>query len=113
MIMNEKIWEYLEKRYEVQTDQAIERYGIIVNEETEECIVEIYLRQVLIYPVPNNVLKFDVPKTLLISRNETILELEKKIIRLFNNRLYELKERGTIFIKLRLWKSLTNKLNEI
>lgn len=42
----------------------------------------------LIYPLPNN-FKFDVPKTLLISRKETILELEKKIIRLFNNKLYD------------------------
>lgn len=42
MIVDEDIWNYVSDNYGVEND--ILRYGIIVNEETEECIVEIYLK---------------------------------------------------------------------
>jgi hypothetical protein len=29
------------------------RYGILANEETEEGVVELYLRPILLYPIPN------------------------------------------------------------
>jgi hypothetical protein len=45
MILDEKIWNYFVARYQVAgKEQEIVRYGIVVNEEMEECIVEIYLR---------------------------------------------------------------------
>jgi len=56
------------------------RFGIVVNEETKECIVEIYLQRILILPIPNRELfKFDIPKATVISRMETIEDLAKKI----------------------------------
>ena len=114
MIVNEKLWDFFLHKYGLEDpNQEILRFGIIVNEDTEETIVEVYLRQLLIFPVPNNVLKFDVPRTLLLSRKETILDLEKKAQRAMNARFYELQERGTLITKCRLWKSLTNQLNEI
>ena len=33
----------------------------------------------MIFPIPNSSFKFDIPRTLLISRKETVAELEKKI----------------------------------
>ena len=44
MIVNEKIWNFLVARYQVEANQEIVRYGIMVNEDTEEAIVEVYLR---------------------------------------------------------------------
>jgi hypothetical protein len=95
----------LRNRYEVEANQEIKRLGIIANEETEECIVELYLRQILIFPLQNSMFKFDVPKTILISRRETLAELEKKIQRVLNKRLYERQERGFMVSKIRLWRT--------
>ena len=56
--------------------------GISVNEDTEEGVVELYLRSIIIFPVPNTIqytFKFDIPQTILISRKETIADFEKKI----------------------------------
>jgi hypothetical protein len=64
--------------------------GIVANEETDECVVELYLRQILIIPLNNQSLfKFDCPKTIIISRRETLGSLEKKIQRVLMGRLYE------------------------
>jgi hypothetical protein len=58
-----------------------------VNADTEEGIVELHLKTMCIFPL-NALLKFDVPKTLLISRKENMGDLVKKIQRLLNNYLY-------------------------
>ena len=42
MIVDQTIFEYWTKRYECEN--PIERYGIMVNEDTEEAICEIYLK---------------------------------------------------------------------
>lgn len=80
ILVDEFAWDFLKSRYEVkQQDHEIKRMGIVANEETEECLVELYLRQILIFPLQNSLFKFDVPKTILISRRETLANLEKKI----------------------------------
>lgn len=92
MLVDEFLWNYLKSRYNCKKDEEIKRLGIIVNDETEEGVVELYLRNITIYPVPNSImvpLKFDVPKTIIISRRETIAELEKKVGRVLNTRLFE------------------------
>jgi hypothetical protein len=80
--------------------------GIIVNEETEECVVELYLKPMLVLPLQNNMFRFDAPKTILISRRETLFELEKKICRVFNNSLFSRGEKNFLVTKFRLWKAL-------
>ena len=88
--------------------------GIIANEETDECLVELYLRQILIFPLQNSLFKFDVPKTILLSRRETLANLEKKIQRVLNLRLYNLQDRSMIVTKMRLWKvSAAGKIEEL
>jgi hypothetical protein len=44
ILMDEIAWDYLKSRYEVKQDNEIKRLGIIANEETDECLVELYLR---------------------------------------------------------------------
>lgn len=45
MIVDLEIWTFLVNKYEmVDKFQEISRFGILVNEETEEAIVEIYFR---------------------------------------------------------------------
>lgn len=79
-----------------------------------EGVVELYLKTLLIYPVPNSTMfKLDTPKTILLSRKESIIDLEKKVQRVLNNRLYARQEKGFIVSKLRLWRSLTNNIEEI
>lgn len=89
------------------------RYGILVNEDTEESIVEVYFRQVNLFPVPNTNFKFDRVKSVLISRKDNLLELEKKFQRALNNRLFELRDRSYMVTNMRMWKSNTNNLEEI
>ena len=50
----------------------------MVNEETEECIVEIYLREVNFYTVPNALFKFNKVMNVLVSGKDTVAELIKK-----------------------------------
>jgi hypothetical protein len=72
--------------------------------ETEN-IVELYLKTILIYPVSsNNILKLDGPQKIIISRRETILELERKIARLLMNRANDKGERSMVVSKMRLWR---------
>lgn len=56
--------------------------------------------------------KFDVPKTIIISRRDTVFALESKIKNLLSNILYAKGDRS-IVMKIRIWKSLTNNLDEI
>ena len=116
MLVDEFTWDFVKARYQVQKDHEIKRLGISVNEDTEEGVVELYLRSIIIFPVPNTIqytFKFDIPQTILISRKESIGDFEKKIQRVLNNRLFEKQERGVIVNKMRLWKSLTNEIDEI
>ena len=79
MIVDEKIWEYLKQRYSAIEAEIILRYSIMVNEDTGDSVVETYLRKLNLFPVPNNYLKFEIPRSILISRRETLLDLTKKI----------------------------------
>jgi hypothetical protein len=51
ILVDEIAWDFLKSRYEVKQDNEIKRMGIVANEETEECLVELYLRQILIFPL--------------------------------------------------------------
>lgn len=44
MIVNEEIFTFFKDKYGINNGHEIIRYGIVVNEETDECIVEIYFR---------------------------------------------------------------------
>jgi hypothetical protein len=44
ILVDEIAWDFLKSRYEVKQDNEIKRMGIVANEETEECLVELYLR---------------------------------------------------------------------
>jgi hypothetical protein len=114
ILVDEIAWDYLKSRYEVKQDNEIKRIGIIANEETEECLVELYLRQILIFPLQNSLFKFDVAKTILMSRRETLANLEKKIQRVLMTRLYNIQERSTVVNKMRLWKiSAAGRIEEL
>lgn len=49
MIVDDNIWNYISDRYGSAND--IKRYGIKVSED--ECIVETYLKRIMICPIPN------------------------------------------------------------
>ena len=51
MLVDEKIWLFWKEKYGCDTE--ILRYGIMVNEDTEEAIVEVYLKHIQIFPIPN------------------------------------------------------------
>ena len=71
MLVDEQIFEFWKKEYGCDLD--IIRYGILVNEDTEEAIVEIYLKQILVFPIPNQKeFDFNNPKTVLISRRDKV-----------------------------------------
>lgn len=53
LLVDEFVWDVIMKRFGCKPDEDIQRLGIIVNEETEECIVELYLKTLSIFPVPN------------------------------------------------------------
>ena len=44
ILVDEMVWDFFKSRYDCHKGHEIKRLGIIANEETEECIVELYLR---------------------------------------------------------------------
>ena len=87
LIIDHDIWQYVSEKYGFNQD--ILRFGVKTSEESEECIVEIYLKQILVHPIPNGKLfNFNGPKSITISRRETIEDLAKKIQKAFNFYLY-------------------------
>lgn len=113
MIVDENIFNYLVKKY--QCNNPVQRIGILINEDTEEAIVEIYLKPIQIFPIPNETFfKFTRPKTVLISRNENISALASKIKTVLSYYVYTvLKDRSLMITDVRLWKSLINNVEEI
>lgn len=111
LVIDEFTWEFFKGKYKAK--QEIIRYGIQVSNESNECIVELYLRQYLVYPIPNSdTLKCETPLKMMISRAETLLELEKKVCRLLNSRSSN--NQGTYFAtKVNLWKYLSNDLQPL
>jgi len=88
--------------------------GILASEENEEAVVELYFREIRFTPIPAPLFKWKEPKSVLISRAETVLDLTKKLQRALNNRLFMgLKERSVMVGHMRLWKSNTNDFEEI
>ena len=116
MIVDEFVWDRFRQRYDMKSSaHEIKRKGILANEETGECVIELYLRQILILPLQNSSLfKYDCPKTIIISRRETLGSLEKKIGRVLMTRLFERQERSIVVSKMRLWRaSAAMKLEDI
>lgn len=113
MIVDPAIFEFWQAKYTCKN--PIERRGIIVNEDTEEAIVEIYFKPIQILPIPNmGLFRFSCPKTILCSRKATMLELTQKIkIGLSSYMFHVLKEKSMMITEVRLWKSLINNLEEI
>ena len=73
MLIDEFTWDCLKRRYSVKEGQEIVRNGIVVNDETGEAIVELYLKPLLIYPVHAKInFKFDTPRTILASRKDSL-----------------------------------------
>ena len=81
IIVNEIVWDELKARYDLKSpQQVLKRQGILANEETGECKIELYLKEILIIPLSNQtIFKFDCPKTIIISRRDTLASVEKKI----------------------------------
>lgn len=114
MIVDEFTWDFVRTKYQLKKGHDIQRKGIAVNDQ--EGIVELYLKAIKIFPVPNSIqfcFKFDIPQTVLISRKESLVDMEKKLQRVLNNRLFEKQEKGVLVSKMRLWKSLTSDMEEI
>ena len=111
MIIDEDIFKVIQDRYGVEKNHEIVRFGISVNED--EAIVEVYLRPVSFFPIPNQLFKFQKPMTVLISRIEKLEDLQKKFQRVLNLRLYSLQERSVMVSLMRIWKSSTNDFEEI
>jgi hypothetical protein len=91
LLVDEFVWQQIKEKFSVKNEHEIKRQGIIVNEETDECLVELYLKQLTIYPMPNSVhlpFKFDAPKTIIIGRRETVTSLEYKVRGLLSNELF-------------------------
>ena len=85
-----------------------------MNEETEEAIVEVYLKPILILPLPTSIFKVTTPLTVLTSRRDKMDGLIKRLKNMLSSYLYLKMNRKDILLKdLRLWKSMTNKVNEI
>lgn len=61
-----------------------------------ETLIELYFKALLVFPVPNHVFKFDVPKTVLVSRRDTVIDLEKKLCALLNIKAMMNGDRSTI-----------------
>lgn len=43
ILLNQEAYIFLKDRYEVKQDNEIKRMGIVTNDETEECAIELYL----------------------------------------------------------------------
>ena len=113
IILDESIWNYLKDSYGV--DQEIRRIGIEVDETSGEAQVEVYLKPIMIYPMPNSVtFKFKNPMTIYIGRMETLKQLYKKLQRVLNLYIFQNKK-GVIplIVEMRLWKPTTGNFEDL
>jgi hypothetical protein len=55
LLVDEFVWECIVGRFKCKPNEVIQRQGILANEETDECVVELYLKTLTIFPVPNTV----------------------------------------------------------
>ena len=119
MLVDKDIHDYWASRYQVLN--PIKRYGII--DEAGEGVVELYLKQFNLYPVPmaklfkfesmmRNTVNFDpeadvVPiAPIFISRVATMKLLERKVMQVLSTYLFfELKNKSTMVRSVRLWRS--------
>ena len=92
--------------------QPVERYGI--KQADGECVVELYLKKLAIYPVPAKPFNFNgAAKQITISRVATVKELKNKILRVLNMQAYSAGNKAVTFQQCRLWSYVNNNMDEI
>ena len=111
MVVDEFTWEFFKNRFRAKGE--IIRKGIRVSKETKDCIVELYLKQLLVYPIPNiETLKISQPLIALVSRTDSLKSLESKMVRLLNKRSSD--NQGSYFCtSANLWKLADNDLDPL
>jgi len=82
------------------------RYGITNAGGNTE--VEMYLTSLNFLVIPNTDFTFSSAKQVLISRKDSMKELQAKFIRILNNNLFE-----PTLKKVRIWKASSNNIKEI
>ena len=114
MLVDKNIYTFWSAKYGKETNE-LKRIGIV--DESGETKVEIYLKQVNIYAMPNSLFKLDKVDSkkakhasyfnpVYISRADTVDDLKKKILRSLNSHLYfVIKDKSFMIKDLRLWKS--------
>ena len=79
----------------------VERYGI-AQADGETC-VELYLKKLLVLPVPTTQFSINSPKHVLVSRNASTKDLKAKILRVMNMQLYQAGNKTLTYRDCRLW----------
>ena len=110
LLVTPQIFEFATTKYGLEGEPII-RYGIA--QADGETVVELYLAKLNLLVVPNALFKFTCAKQVLISRNATLQDLEKKVIGVLNYYMYQNGNKSTILQKVRLWKSTSNNVEEI
>jgi hypothetical protein len=118
MLVDKNIYCYWSTKYGKEPNELL-RKGII--DESGEDKVEMYLKQVNLYAIPNKLFKIDKGADakkgrgvssseyycpIFCSKMDTLDNLKKKILRLLSGHLYfVLKERSVMIREIKLWKS--------
>lgn len=114
MLVDKKVNEVFEQRYGLlEEGEPVPRYGIKCSDG--EVIVELYLRKLSFIVMPNaKVFNFAEPRFILVSRNDTLKNIELKLQRALANYLYSvMKNKDTLIRKFRLWKSLYENIDQV
>lgn len=114
MLVDKKVNEIFEQRYGLlEEGEPVPRYGIKCSDG--EVIVELYLRKLSFIVMPNaKVFNFAEPRFILVSRNDTLKNIELKLQRALTNYLYSvMKNKDTLIRKFRLWKSLYENIDQV
>ena len=126
MLVDKNIYAFWQAKYGNEENE-LKRFGI--KDDSGECKVEMYLKVVNIFAIPNSKLfklseKFDPKKAkhsgytegltnpVYISKCATLNDLKKKIARVLSTHLYfNLKNKSVMISDLRIWKSLYEESN--
>jgi len=110
VLVTPEIFQFAVENYGIEGEPII-RHGIA--QADGENIVELYLTKINLLVIPNLNFKFTCAKQILISRNATLSDLEKKIQALLSYFLYKNGKKEIMISKVRLWKSASNSVEEI
>ena len=92
LLLNEEVWEFFVGIHGCEPDQVIQRYAIAIiskhdDKELPTTYVEVNLRKVKVFVVPNSLHHLNGPAICQVSLTETKEGLFKKVKRLLNNYL--------------------------